>query len=1328
MSIRNNCRKLFIRLNPRIEYDTKKTQIDNITNKFANGEIDYNNCISQLAALGVTATALSESSIRFSYKNKTYTITQKNATISTPTYTLSQLQNSYKFSDEIINKYFKKQNVSTSGAAGAKQNSGNIDKYVVNTSSGCKTISDVEKIAAKQYQKDMVLTNFLNDMNKQTNSVSNMQKASDGKEITKDNYKNYVKEITATLGTDTDAAKQKALDKLIKDYTQGNIAFQMMGTLFVAIGITDAKAITKGSGTKTSVTFEFSFNGKSYKMSCNILASLSGTDKKTVNTYSANELKNIGATSKQIEKYFESISSIDGKSNTYKLRSGKTYTAFLKEVNTNPKNGDYTTTNSAGNTVVTTYKDNVKTKEVEYDKNGKVANETIYNKDGSKVVTEFTNGVKSKVTTYDKNGKVTKTDKYDKNGNLIKNGDYTTTNNAGNKVVTTYKDGVKTKEVEYDKNNKVASETVYNTDGTKTRTEYSDGKKAKVMTYDKNGKVTKTDKYDKNGNLIKNGDYTTTNNAGNKVVTTYKDGVKTKEVEYDKNNKVASETVYNTDGTKTRTEYSDGKKAKVMTYDKNGKVTKTDKYDKNGNLIKNGDYTTTNNAGNKVVTTYKDGVKTKEVEYNKNNKVLSETVYNSNGTKTVTAYSDGVKSKVTTYDKNGNVTKSENYDKNGNLIQDGEVKTTNAKGNKVYTTYKNGVAIKETEYDKQTGNLVSATTFNADGSKTVKEYSDKYGEYYTVSNYNKDGKITDSKSMRINYVTAEAVYTYNKNGELETKAVTQYGGSGYRDKISTTITDKNGNKISETQYDIYWTNPLTGHKTSSPVNVTTTYNGTKTTISAVDKRSGKKYTEITTDSANNTTTVVDYSSKGIKTSSVTTDADKNVLEEIKYDSTGKLSSKVSYEYQNGKLKTRIEYDKNGNVKTKTVYEYSEDGNTIKTKVYDAKGNLTSNTETTKSLDKNNREVLKTKTYNSNNKYVSTTNSYWSSDGESRYEDTYNTKDNGLISSRKVYNKKGEVKNSYTYTYKDVVDNRNYTRITNGNITATVKNGITTKQVTKKSNGDIYTELFDEKTGKHTKSFYYTKSTGAVKTTEYNSKGQKLSDAKNRIPKSDAIAGETTKIYEAIANVDGRMYIGVSNLYAIKKGGAGDISIKLLRMAAKNYNSTPSGATKLNSVSQVDSKYREYVSNTINNTLGYLGYDSSIVKGYLFSNTSDIAKAMAKDSDLKNYVKKNIKALVKGQDVKNICLEFKSNKDLYNSFHNTTVVDSSLSGTKLTLTVMDIYDFNPNAQGSSNSAKLNRIASAAMKDGEIKPYYTLTKVTIDLTSLGFTAAQIQAMKS
>ncbi len=1326
MSIRNNCRKLFIRLNTRIEYDTKKTQIDNITNKFANGEIDYNNCISQLTALGVTATALSESSIRFSYKNKTYTITQKNATTSTPTYTLSQLQNSYKFSDEIINKYFKKQNVSTSGAAGAKQNSGNIDRYVVNTSSGCKTISDVEEIAAKQYQKDMVLTNFLNDMNKQTNSVSNMQKASDGKEITKDNYKNYVNEITATLGTDTDAAKQKALDKLIKDYTQGNIAFQMMGTLFVAIGITDAKAITKGSGTKTSVAFEFSFNGKSYKMSCNIFASLLGTDKKTVNTYSANELKNIGATSEQIDKYFESISSIDGKSNTYKLRSGKTYTAFLKEVNTNPKNGDYTTTNSAGNTVVTTYKDNVKTKEIEYDKNGKVAKETIYNKDGSKVVTEFANGVKSKVTTYDKNGKVAKTDKYDKNGNLIKNGDYTTTNNAGNKVVTTYKDGVKTKEVEYDKNNKVASETVYNTDGTKTRTEYSDGKKAKVMTYDKNGKVTKTDKYDKNGNLIKNGDYTTTNNAGNKVVTTYKDGVKTKEVEYDKNNKVASETVYNTDGTKTRTEYSDGKKAKVMTYDKNGKVTKTDKYDKNGNLIKNGDYTTTNNAGNKVVTTYKDGVKTKEVEYDKNNKVLSETVYNSNGTKTVTAYSDGVKSKVTTYDKNGNVTKSENYDKNGNLIKDGEVKTTNAKGNKVYTTYKNGVATKETEYDKQTGNLVSATTFNADGSKTVKEYSDRSGEYYTVSNYNKEGKITDSKSMRINYVMAEAVYTYNKNGELETKTATQYGGSGYRDKISTTITDKNGNKISETQYGIYWTNPITGFKSNYSLNVTTTYNGTKTTISAVDKRSGKKDTEITTDSANNTTTVVDYSSKGIKTSSVTTDADKNVLEEIKYDSTGKLSSKVSYEYQNGKLKTRIEYDKNGNVKTKTVYEYSD--NTIKTKVYDANGNLTSNTETTKSLDKNNREVLKTKTYNSNNKYVSTTNSYWSSDGESRYEDVYNAKNNGLISSRKVYNKKGEVKNSYTYTYKDVVDNRNYTRITNGNITTTVKNGITTKQVTKKSNGDIYTELFNEKTGKHTKSFYYTKSTGAVKTTEYNSNGTALSSAKKRIPKSDAIKGETDRVYDAIANVDGRFCIGVSNLDVIKMGGAGDISIKLLRMAAKNYNSTPSGATKLNSVSQVDSKYRKYVSNAINNTLGYLGYDSSIVKGYLFSNTSDIAKAMAKDSDLKNYVKKNIKALVNGQDVKNLCLEFKSNKDLYNSFHNTTVVDSSLSGTKLTLTVMDIYDFNPNAQGSSNSAKLNRIASAAMKDGEIKPYYTLTKVTIDLTSLGFTAAQIQAMKS
>ena len=1085
------------------------------------------------------------------------------------TFSYSELKNTYKFTDDIINKYFKKEETANARPQSGRTTSG--VNYVLNTEAGCKTIAEVEQKMAEQYQKAMVLVNFLNDKNKKTDVVNDMKKAGDGNTITKDNYQKYVDEIKQALGNDEDAIVEKALEKLVKDFTEGNISMNMVSTIADAMGIDSSKA--KFSRRGNELGYEIEYKGKTYTMFCMIDALTSGTDDKSLQTYTLSDLQKTEATEEQINKYFYAATIVDGKTTTYHMRSNYTYAQFEEEVKASQKkNGVETSRNAQGYKVETTYVDGVVTKVVEYKYDGKsVAKETEY----------FANGQVKHETKY-----VSYSDK-------------------------------KEAETEFYENGKTKSETTYDYYGPTTK-EYDEKGTLKIETaYDYYGKNVTT--YNSDGSTVKTSYDKNTNNP-TKEVRTSANGIESY---------FAIEVA--DDGSKTVTEHSDGKY--MSDYNRVG----VEKYDAQGRLTYKSKYQSTYS--------YTD----------------TKYIYNEDGSRREISYDSH------SDNTHGDITSDKTYDKNGRLIK-------------------------------------TAT----------------YGS---------------SSSKRQDLPDTEVSYTYDSNGAILTTTTTKYDieydrnkKTYYQDKTSETVTDKNGSTISEIKYNALWTDPTTGTDYKKGLTLVTTYDGTKKTITAT--LSGKKLKEITTDSATNTQTIIAYNN-GIISSAKTTDGNNNVLEDIKYDSAGNLSSKVSNEYQNGKLKTSIVYDKNGNIQTKTVYEYSADGNTITAKVYDSKGNLKSKTVTVKSTDKNGREKLTNKNYDNSDKLLSTVNSYYSNDGKERYEDTYDaTKNNGMISNRKVYDSYDNVKRSYNYTYQ-ITDSKNYTRTQTGDgntVTTTVKNGVTTTQVTKKSNGDIYTEYFDEKTGKHTKSFYYTKSNGTVKTTEYNANGNALGSAKSRIPASDAIKGETTKIYEAIANVDGRMYFGISNLTAIKMGGAGDITIKLLRMAAKNYNGTPSGATKLNSTSQIEAKYRDYATNSINTKLAEFGYTADQVKGYMFSNTSDVAKKMAGDSDLKNYIKANIKALVNGQDVSNIPLNFESDKDLYNAFHGTNVVDSSLSGTKLTLTIMDVYDFDPNAKGTNNGAKLNRIAAAAMKDGEIKPYYTITKVTVDLTSLGFTAAQIQAMKS
>ena len=148
------------------------------------------------------------------------------------------------------------------------------------------------------------------------------------------------------------------------------------------------------------------------------------------------------------------------------------------------------------------------------------------------------------------------------------------------------------------------------------------------------------------------------------------------------------------------------------------------------------------------------------------------------------------------------------------------------------------------------------------------------------------------------------------------------------------------------------------------------------------------------------------------------------------------------------------------------------------------------------------------------------------------------------------------------------------------------------------------------------------------------------------------------------------------------------------------------------------------------TVPEYGYTPEEVKGYHYSTTSAMSKKISTNKNFTNYVKNNIKNLVNGTNLSSTRLDFEQNvdKDLWGSLHGTDVVATKLEGTKLTITIYDLYDFE-NLQGNSNNDVLNRAGYAAMKDGKLKPYYVLIDVVIDLSKspYNYTAAQLQAMK-
>ena len=1214
-------------------------------------------------------------------KNNSITIGNPNLTLTETTYTLNQLKNNYKFTDDIIKKYFKTAPMQT--FTSPTLNNKTVT-YIVNTATGCQTINDVVNIVFQDYQKDLVLDNFLKNANKKTDKATDLSKTKNGTQLSVNNYKEYIDEIGLATGEEAKDLRKAAVNKMIKDFTQGNLSLELLGKLFNTLGITDTKE-TIGTNSQ-GYTYSFTFEGKKYTMTCNIQAAFSGTDGKTVTTYTQEDLlANKGATEELINKYFEPVSEEAGKAINYKLKTGKTYTAFLEALKpkTEEKNGTFESKNEAGHLVETTYVDGKVTKVVEYNYGfkSKDRTETEYNKDGSKTV-----------TIYDYNDKVKSTAKYDKNDKIIE-GTISEKNKAGHLVETTYKDGKVTKIVEYNSSykSKTRTETEYNKDGSKTVTKYDYGNEVISIT-----------KYDKNNNIL-DGTVESKNKAGNLVETTYKDGKITKIVEYNGDKKYGekTETKYNKDGSQTINKYDYfGQVKSTIEYDKNGKITQETQYTSDGREV-----TKYNTDGSKLTYVYdKEDNITLEIHTSKDGKErYLQTIVNKDGSKTRLEYANK--------NKGGVIAKTE-YDAQGRL-------TYNASYSGYYVT------------DKK-------ITYNADGSRTEIQYEkhnkdSKAAPKASEKNYDKNGNLISEIVYKDNKKQSETHCTYDSKG-LVSKAVIQYQNE-LKDKE--TVTDKNGNKLSETVYKGIWTDPNSGTKYKDGTYgaiIQTTYDGAKTT-ETIKINDGKTILrETITDTDKNTKTVITYSN-GKKSVSRTTDAKNNVLEQIDYDSDGKMKSKVVNEYENDKLKSSTTYDKDNKVVNKIVYEYSADGKTRTEKIYDSKDNLISTAKTTIS-ELNGREKLTTNNYNAENKLTSTVINYYDKSGNN-YIDTYDKtgKQNnmGMITSRKLYDKSGKLSKTYTYTYSEITDNKNYvqtSKCSDGTVVVTTKsNNITIKQVTTKPNGDIATTIYNSETGKAQRSFYYTKSTGICKTTDYDKNGNALKGtAIDRLDASGLKVGSQEPSFVLGKLLDPYGYtLWVNNASFIKKHyGAGDITVLMLALANPKYSKTPTNCTKLTNSSQIDAKYRDIAKKIINSQINDFGYNVDQVKGYSFNSSSNIAQQMSKNKDFRNYVKKNLDNLIKGK--KNANGEFNSfeftkanGADLYYAFSQVHVIDSSLNGTKLTLTILDTYDFDENA-----SDGLSKVAAAGMKDGQLKPYYSLTTVTIDLSKdpYNYTAAKLQ----
>ena len=624
-------------------------------------------------------------------------------------------------------------------------------------------------------------------------------------------------------------------------------------------------------------------------------------------------------------------------------------------------------------------------------------------------------------------------------------------------------------------------------------------------------------------------------------------------------------------------------------------------------------------------------------------------------------------------------------------------------------------------YDLNTANAFKSTANNLvlqcfNGNITLKELDEQLKAEYDkslpvakdirekayqdqINNYYDDIKTYDLNTATAFKSTANNLVQQSFNGGITLKELDEQLKAEYEKSLSVAkdIREKNDRSNYVSAKVKEWTDKLAknGIPADSYKSRATEYNDDyingKLSQSDYDKCLNNLYNTI----------INEYNRSNYVKTKVKEWTDKLAENDIPADRYKSRATEYNNDYINGKL-SQTDYDNC----LKTLYntitnEYAKERKSLETTKTSKKGDGSNVVQT---YDYKGR--LKAETYNDKDGYKTKTVSI-----------TYRLNGSMKTKTEQEYDKSGKVTRKVVYNY----DN---------------SSKLTTR---------VTTEYHED--GSYTK-FTYTASNGTSKRVDYDKNGKALPSGynqvdKGKITKSKSVFGitvtrtlTTQQLYNAITQNLDKTLISFKGIitYSTREVIAMAVSpatwTTALLEASQVGKGAPTGATKINSLKA--SGYEETLRRKLESVRENYGYEPEDIQGYKFGADSAFSKAIATNDETKTFVKNNIKDLVNGTNLPK-ALKF-TKGDLYYAISQSEVIDSKLNGMTLTLTVCDVYDFDPKYidkltdKTSSTGTILNAAGAAAMKDGKLKPYYWISTVSINLASLGYTQAQINKMKA
>ncbi len=242
---------------------------------FVSGKIPLKNAVQILKNYGIKDIQITDSntkSIKFTLGEKSYTFScsseYKSGSPTKEFYSKSDLQGkgTCYFSDKMLNEYFD---------ISYKDSDGTV-LYTLKPDCGYTSADKLGRALFNQYSQDLLLDNFLNNKNREVESGSLLSReTADGTIITTQNYTQYIDEIGLAEGEDAKKLRDEALNKLLDDFTLGNLTTSQASAILTAIGVTDKKFDETQEGL---YEYTFKYDGVSYTIRCNKAAAESSTD------------------------------------------------------------------------------------------------------------------------------------------------------------------------------------------------------------------------------------------------------------------------------------------------------------------------------------------------------------------------------------------------------------------------------------------------------------------------------------------------------------------------------------------------------------------------------------------------------------------------------------------------------------------------------------------------------------------------------------------------------------------------------------------------------------------------------------------------------------------------------------------------------------------------------------------------------------------------------------------------------------------------------------------------------------------------------------------